>query len=421
VERLSIESLRRALTAQHPDPDTRVRATNALLVLTGVLVVGLLATVPLLLVPAGGVVAGLTCLTVSLVALVSLALVRRGHVDPGLWLFFAVVLLGNLAGAAIEDDARLSAVYLVIPVAIAGVTMAWRGLAIVTALSLLIGVTVTVLFPPVDPVGTQEIVTAGVICITAVLTTSLLGGWGQRREARRADAAARHNAELAETLRVANQELEARVADRTEELQLALARQETLVAELAELSVRDPITGLHNRRHADEQLPRLAAAAERYAHPLALAMADLDHFKRVNDEHSYAVGDEVLRRFARILEDSARGSDVVARYGGEEFVIVMPQTTLEHALVVCERIRRSVESHPWHELAPGLRVTVSLGVTDSEQGGGMAALVRSADGALHAAKRAGRNQVATLARLVPDQTRVAGAAHDAERSGTPVD
>ena len=65
-------------------------------------------------------------------------------------------------------------------------------------------------------------------------------------------------------------------------------------------AVRDPLTGLHNRRHADHELPRLLAAAERYDHPMSMAMADLDHFKTVNDDHNYAVGDEVLRRFARI-------------------------------------------------------------------------------------------------------------------------
>jgi two-component system cell cycle response regulator len=122
-------------------------------------------------------------------------------------------------------------------------------------------------------------------------------------------------------------------------------------------------------------------------------MADLDRFKQVNDNHSYSVGDEVLRRFSQIMTDNARGADVVTRYGGEEFLLVMPQTSLEQAQVVCERLRREVECHPWHEVVVGLSVTVSIGVADSARHDGLVTLVGSADHALHEAKRAGRNRV----------------------------
>lgn len=387
---------RSLLRVAHADSEVRIRSTNALVVLYGVTAVGIVATIPLFATP-GGSIAGLTCVVVTLVALGSALLVRAGHVDIGLSVFFAALMLGNLAGPVLGQDARLTAVYLVIPVAIAGVTLPWFGTAIVTLAALSIALFGTIAFPPTDPpVGAAELITAGVVVMLAVLVTSLLGGWGQRREAKRADESARRASGLAASLRESNAELEERVHQRTEELQFALARQETLVAELAELSVRDSLTGLHNRRHADDELPRLVSAGERYGHPLALAMADLDHFKLVNDRFSYTVGDEVLRRFARILAQTARASDLVARYGGEEFLLVMPQTTLEQASLVCERLRLTVAEHPWHEVAPGLRVTVSLGVADTVQSAGLVTLVSAADLGLHQAKRGGRNQVVAV-------------------------
>jgi len=265
----------------------------------------------------------------------------------------------------------------------------------VTASAVVIVLVGTLAYPPVDPPPTaMEIVLAALFLIVVALVTSRLGLQGEREETRRADAEAQRATELARHLQDTNTRLEERVEQRTEELQFALARQEALVAELAELSLRDPLTGLYNRRHADHELPRLVAAAQRYGHPLAMAMADLDHFKLVNDEHSYSVGDEVLRRFARIVTDNARGADVITRYGGEEFLVVMPQTTLEQSHVLCERIRFEVERHPWFEVAPDLRQTVSIGIADTVAHPGLVTLVAAADAALHQAKRQGRNRVA---------------------------
>ncbi len=381
------------LTVDHPDTEVRTRATNALVVLYGVVLLGALATIPLWLTP-GGAVAGPTCLAVTAVAAVSAYLVRRGDVDLGLGLFFVVLLLGNLAGPLLGQDARLTAVYVVIPVAIAGVTLDVVGFTLVTIASITIGVVGTLTHPPTNPpTTTAEIVTAGIVISLAVVVTTLLGGWGQRREARRADVEARRNAELAESLRSVNAELEQRVAERTEELEIALNHQEALVEQLNELTLRDALTGLYNRRHIDHELPRLVAAAERHGQPLTMAIADLDRFKNVNDTTSYSVGDEVLRRFARILATTARTTDLVARYGGEEFLLVLPQTTAEQARVFCERLREEVAAYPWHEVGPGLDVTVSLGVADTAAAGGLLTLVAAADAALHRAKREGRNRV----------------------------
>jgi diguanylate cyclase (GGDEF)-like protein len=372
-----------------------MRAVNALVIAYANIAIGVVALYPLSRIPGGATIALIAGLGI-LAGVVAVVLIRRGRVTPGLYVLIGGFLAAFAAVPLVVKDARLSAVYCSIAVVIAGVTLNRTGVAIVTVIALSIAVAGTWAYPPVDPpVGPQEIITAAVILIVINLATALLGLWGQRQETRRADAAAQRSQELAERLQRSNSELEARVAARTEELQHALSSQETLVAELAELSVRDPLTGLHNRRHADDEIPRLVASADRHGQPLALAMADLDHFKVVNDAHSYSVGDEVLRAFARILAQNARATDLVVRYGGEEFLLVMPQTTLEHALAVCERLRGAVSEHDWGSIVPGLRITVSVGVASTVQSAGLVTLVSAADAALHQAKRGGRDRVIT--------------------------
>jgi len=344
----SVETARRSLLrVDHPDASVRRRGRNALVVIYPLTVLGAIGVVALATIPHGleiGAIVGVA--TVAFVC--SAVLVRRGRVELGLGIFFTAFLGAFLAVPLVAHDARLSAVYCAMPVGIAGVTLGRRGIAIVTAAAVGIVLVGTLAYPPVDPPPTaSEIVLAALFLIVVALVTSRLGLQGLREETRRADAEAQRATELARHLQETNAQLEERVEQRTEELQLALARQESLVAELAELSLRDPLTGLYNRRHADHELPQLVAAAQRYGHPLAMAMADLDHFKQVNDEHSYSVGDEVLRRFALIVQGNARGSDVITRYGGEEFLIVMPETTLDQAHVLCERLRQEVECHPW--------------------------------------------------------------------------
>ena len=388
-------SLRHVLLhVDHHDPAVRRRGRNALVVIYPLTALGVIGVVALATIPHGVEIAAIV--GVATVAFAAGALlVRRGRVDLGLAIFFTAFLGAFLAVPLVTQDARLSAVYCAMPVGLAGVTLGRRGIAVVTASAVVIVLVGTLAYPPVDPPPTaMEIVLAALFLIVVALVTSRLGLQGEREETRRADTEAQRATELARHLQDTNTRLEERVEQRTEELQFALARQEALVAELAELSLRDPLTGLYNRRHADHELPRLVAAAQRYGHPLAMAMADLDHFKLVNDEHSYSVGDEVLRRFARIVTDNARGADVITRYGGEEFLVVMPQTTLEQSHVLCERIRFEVERHPWFEVAPDLRQTVSIGIADTVAHPGLVTLVAAADAALHQAKRQGRNRVA---------------------------
>ena len=128
--------------------------------------------------------------------------------------------------------------------------------------------------------------------------------------------------------------------------------------------------------------------------PLALAVADLDHFKIVNDRMGHRVGDEVLRRSANIMQRHCRPVDLVARIGGEEFALILPGLDLTSATVRCEALRSAVELHPWTAVHPGLRVTLSIGIAQWDGACGADELLHAADTRLYSAKHAGRNRVA---------------------------
>jgi diguanylate cyclase (GGDEF)-like protein len=157
-------------------------------------------------------------------------------------------------------------------------------------------------------------------------------------------------------------------------------------------ALRDPLTGLGNRRAVAARLPTLLADAQALRHPLALVMLDLDHFKQVNDRFGHLVGDRVLETVARILREHLRGTDLVARTGGEEFLIVLPDAAPERAAEACERIRVHIQGHDWTALAPGLSVSVSVGLA-SAPAYDERALSARADIALYQAKARGRNRV----------------------------
>ena len=132
--------------------------------------------------------------------------------------------------------------------------------------------------------------------------------------------------------------------------------------QMRELSVRDALTKLHNRRHFDEQASTLFSHAVRHKRPLSVVIGDIDFFKRINDQFSHATGDAVLRQVGEILRSHMRLSDLVARYGGEEFVIAFPETELPQAAALCDKLRNMIEGFPWHEVHPDLKVTMSMGV-----------------------------------------------------------
>ncbi|MBB3119883.1 sensor domain-containing diguanylate cyclase [Pseudoduganella violacea] len=164
-------------------------------------------------------------------------------------------------------------------------------------------------------------------------------------------------------------------------------------AQLRELSIRDGLTGLYNRRHFDEQATTLFKQAVRHQRPLSLMIGDIDYFKRINDQFSHAIGDAVLRQVSALLRDHIRQSDLVARYGGEEFVLALPETAGPQAVALCEKLRRRIEDYPWQEIHPCLKVTMSMGVSVDVASGSAEAMLRQADALLYQAKGAGRNQV----------------------------
>lgn len=182
------------------------------------------------------------------------------------------------------------------------------------------------------------------------------------------------------------QRLEALVEERTREL-----REKS--RELERQATRDKLTGLFNRRHADGFVDSQVELAHRLGRPLAVLLADVDHFKTINDTHSHAVGDAVLERLSRLLESYCRETDMVARYGGEEFLICFPATDAATAADIGEAIRAAVAALDWSDLAPSLLVTVSIGVAASGRGTDRAAVLGAADANLYRAKRGGRDRV----------------------------
>ncbi len=160
------------------------------------------------------------------------------------------------------------------------------------------------------------------------------------------------------------------------------------------LATHDGLTGLANRAVFDRDLDREIARVRRYGTPLSLVVADIDHFKAVNDSHGHLAGDAALRAVAAALRQTLRQVDVICRYGGEEFAVLLPMTDLPGALIVAERLRVAVSEQPIRSPAPGdLRVTISLGVAVLGEGEARSDFFARADAALYASKSRGRNRV----------------------------
>lgn len=181
-----------------------------------------------------------------------------------------------------------------------------------------------------------------------------------------------------------NQTLEHKVNLRTEEL--ASANQE-----LERLTRRDPLTDLHNRRSASEFLDNEFVRLKRSGVPYSVLMIDIDYFKKINDTYGHETGDVVLVEVAKLLQLSARKTDLAARYGGEEFLLVLNGTERKNALIIAEKIRAKIDST---EFTSVNSISVSIGVSSAELSDtNMQDALRRADAALYAAKAAGRNQV----------------------------
>jgi len=171
-------------------------------------------------------------------------------------------------------------------------------------------------------------------------------------------------------------------------------------SKLEELSVRDGLTGLYNRREFDKRLQEEMQRSRRYNHPFCLVLLDLDHFKDINDRYGHQAGDEVLIAVGDLVQLIVRPVDVVCRYGGEELVVILSETNEKGALIVAERIRRTVaESMTATPAGDAIQVTVSIGLAAFPHDGDTPAqLIKAADEALYAAKQEGRNLVRSYQR-----------------------
>jgi len=167
---------------------------------------------------------------------------------------------------------------------------------------------------------------------------------------------------------------------------------------LVEAALREPLTGLYNRRHFQERFAAEVAVAHRHGRPLSLLMVDVDHFKRVNDRYGHLAGDEVLKSVARALAQGIRIEDILARFGGEEFVVLAREAAAAEAMALAERLRQLVEvaQTRWesgHDVPVGISVTVSVGVAQLGAEQTERDLFERADNAVYKAKKGGRNRV----------------------------
>jgi diguanylate cyclase (GGDEF)-like protein len=170
-----------------------------------------------------------------------------------------------------------------------------------------------------------------------------------------------------------------------------ITAQVDLTSAYQRLAMTDGLTGLANRRYAEQTMRREVARSQRYGSHTALAILDVDHFKRINDNHGHATGDEVLISVARTVSGSVRESDFAARWGGEEFLLLMPNTDLAGGTICCERVRSAVAGSV---ACGGKPVTVSIGLVVHKVGEAVDATLARADTKLYEAKHGGRNRLA---------------------------
>jgi diguanylate cyclase (GGDEF)-like protein/PAS domain S-box-containing protein len=169
-----------------------------------------------------------------------------------------------------------------------------------------------------------------------------------------------------------------------------------LTDQLQEQSLRDPLTGLYNRRHLNEFLPREIMRAKRKQSRVSVIIGDVDHFKSINDSYGHLAGDEVLKTTAAILTESLRGSDIVCRYGGEEFLLILPEADSLPAARRAEQIRQKCADTLFQHKGLTIRITISFGVaTYPDHAQNLDDLLNKADKALYISKNLGRNQVTT--------------------------
>jgi len=191
--------------------------------------------------------------------------------------------------------------------------------------------------------------------------------------------------------RLHSEETEGRARALAARRRLEAARMET--ERYKRLAMEDALTGLANRRQIDERVEALVREAAKSGHAVTVALADVDHFKGINDRFSHAVGDEVLRCVGEILRAHCRLGDLAGRYGGEEFMLVFRNLEMRAASEICERVRKAIEDWDWKSIHPQLRVTLSMGLASSASFDNSQGLMDAADHWLYEAKHHGRNQI----------------------------
>nr|WP_136251461.1 diguanylate cyclase [Ningiella ruwaisensis] len=255
------------------------------------------------------------------------------------------------------------------------------------------------------PIDASYLLMVGAIAETLLLALALAISFSsQYKQAETARALAVENErkamaakdELLQLQMQTKEALEYSVEERTLELEIALRELSEANRELERLSAIDPLTGLMNRRYFDKRLLAESRRSRREKRPLALAMLDIDHFKKINDNFGHIAGDACLKHFASILQNHIkRPSDVICRYGGEEFVAILPATDLEGAQTLMEKVRKALEQSPAEFENQSIKMTVSIGLSAKEIAGDkeQEALLDKADRLLYEAKESGRNKV----------------------------
>lgn len=160
--------------------------------------------------------------------------------------------------------------------------------------------------------------------------------------------------------------------------------------ELEKLSITDKLTGLYNRTKLEEELKRIYLEFQRYKTPACVILIDIDHFKAVNDTYGHLEGDKVLIKVAKLLQTHTRAVDIVGRWGGEEFLIITPNTTLDHAAILAEKLRKEVAEKDFGIVG---KKTISVGISAFKEGASINDVLNAADEALYEAKNSGRNKV----------------------------